>query len=206
MLTAKGIDPSTATDDFLKQIFTSDLKDPKSFVNQYPDRSYAELLGSFNFDENGNLDRDLHTTVQGRGKVLETQNLYLRQTLEIERGEENAGVRLALYFERMVDTVTDAYSILGDEALMEFFRVTFSLPSEIGAMDIDQQAKIVEKNLDLNDLKDPDKVRKMIQRFTIMYDLENGVTGPSPVDILTGSGAYTGISADTVWALSQVRR
>ena len=113
---------------------------------------------------------------------------------------------MALYFERMVGTVTDAYSILGDEALMEFFRVTFSLPSEIGSMDIDQQAKIVEKNLDLNDLKDPDKVRKLIQRFTIMYDLENGVTGPSPVDILTGSGAYTGISADTLWALSQVRR
>ena len=138
--------------------------------------------------------------------MIETQNLYLRQTLEMEEGNENAGVRMALYFERMVDSITDAYSILGDEALMEFFRVTFSLPSEIGSMDIDQQAKIVEKNLDLNDLKDPDKVRKLIQRFTIMYDLENGVTGPSPVDILTGSGAYTGISADTLWALSQVRR
>nr|CAD6614044.1 hypothetical protein RKHAN_02637 [Rhizobium sp. Khangiran2] len=206
VLTAKGIDPSTATDDFLKQIFTSDLNDPESFVNQQGNADFAELLGSFNFDESGTLDRDAAATIQGRGKVIETQNLYLRQTLEMEEGNENAGVRMALYFERMVDSVTDAYSILGDEALMEFFRVTFSLPSEIGSMDIDQQAKIVETNLDLNDLKDPDKVRKLIQRFTIMYDLENGVTGPSPVDILTGSGAYTGISADTLWALSQVRR
>ena len=206
VLTAKGIDASTVTDDFMKQIFMSDLNDPNSFVNQQTNSDFAELLGSFNFDENGNLDRNAPATIQGRGKILETQNLYLRQTLEIEQGEENAGVRLALYFERMADSITDAYGILGDEALMEFFRVAFSLPSEIGSMDIDQQAKIVEKNLDLNDLKDPGKISRIVQRFTIMYDLENGVTGPSPVDILTGSGAYTGISADTLWALSQVRR
>ncbi len=206
VLTAKGMDASTLTDDFLKQIFTSDLDDPNSFVNQQPDTAFAELLGSFNFDEYGNLDRNGKAGIQGRGKEIETHNLYLRQTLETEQGQENAGVRLALYFERMAESITDPYAILGDEALTEFFRVAFSLPTELGSMDIDKQALLVEKNLDLNDLKDPEKVRKMIQRFTIMYDLENGSIGPSPVDILAGNGAYTGISAETLWALSQVRR
>src|SRR5690606_2446008 len=133
-------------------------------------------------DEAGNLDRDTTTSIQNLGQRLEMQNMYLRQTLETEQGNDNAGVRLALYFERMSGSITDAYGILADEALMEFFRITFSLPAELGNMDIDQQAKIVEKNLDLNDLTDPVKLKKLIERFTIMYDLENGVSGPSAVD------------------------
>src|SRR5690606_31502305 len=205
ILTAEGIDPVTATDEFLAEVFASDLSDPESFVNQLTDTRFAELLGTFNFDSEGNLDRDAPFTVQSLGQTIETQNMYLRQTLEAEQGNENAGVRMALYFERMVGSVTDAYGILADEAMMEFVRVTFSLPTELGSMDIDQQAKLIKKNLDLQDLKDPEKLKKLIQRFTIMYDLENGITGPSPVDILAGTGAYTGISADTLWALSQVR-
>lgn len=206
VLSAKGMDPTAVTDEFLAEAFSSDLNDPESFVNKQTDARFAELIGTFNFDALGNLDRDVTASVQNLGQMFETQNMYLRQTLETEQGNENAGVRLALYFERMSGSITDAYSILGDEALLEFVRISFSLPSELGNMDIDQQAKIVEKELDLNDLKDPVKLKKLLQRFTIMYDLENGPTGPSPVDILAGTGAYTGISADTLWALSQVRR
>ena len=206
VLTAKGIDPIAVTDEFLAEAFSSDLGDPESFVNQQTDTRFAELIGTFNFDSQGNLDRNAPATVQSLGQMLEMQNDYLRQTLETEQGNENAGVRLALYFERMASSVTDAYSILGDEALMEFFRVTFSLPAEISSMNIDQQAKILEDKLDLNELKDPEKLGKLVQRFTIMYDLENGFTGSAAVDILAGNGASAGISADTLWALSQVRR
>lgn len=206
VLTAKGIDPTTVTDEFLAEAFASDLMDPESFVNQQTDTRFAELVGTFNFDSEGNLNRDAPATVQSLGQMIETQNLYLRQTLETEQGNENAGVRLALYFERMAGSITDAYGILGDEALMEFFRVTFSMPTELGNMDIDQQAKIIESKLDLSDLDDPEKLQKLVQRFTIMYDLENGVTAPSAADILAGNGAYTGLSADTLWALSQIRR
>ncbi|MFN7027036.1 MAG: DUF1217 domain-containing protein [Pseudorhizobium sp.] len=206
VLTAKGIDPKTVTDDFLKKMFASDLNDPKSFVNQQTDNRFAELLGTFNFDSQGQIRRGAPELVQNLGQVLETQYNYLRQTLEIEQGNDNAGVRMALYFERMVDSVTDAYSIVGDEALAEFVRIAFSLPSEMGNMDVDQQAKLIEKKLNLDDLKDPKKLHKLIQRFTILYDLESGSTGPSAVDILSGSGAYAGISADTLWSLSQLRR
>ncbi|MCF6369807.1 DUF1217 domain-containing protein [Rhizobium halophilum] len=206
VLAAKGIDPANVTDDFLKQIFSSDLSDPESFANQQVDSRFAELLGTFNFDIEGNLDRSASPSAQNLGQTIETQHMYLRQTLETEQGNENAGVRLALYFERMAGSITDAYGIIGDEALAEFVRIAFSLPTEMGNMDVDQQAKLIEKNLTLSDLADPQKLQKLIQRFTILYDLENGATGPSPVDILTGASAYSGISADTLWSLSQLRR
>ncbi|MCJ8517576.1 hypothetical protein ABID21_000347 [Pseudorhizobium tarimense] len=206
ILTAKGLDPQTVTDDFLRQVFGSDLEDPESFVNQQTDSRFAEILGTFNFDASGNLDRNTSASVQNLGQTIETQQMYLRQTLETEQGNENAGVRLALYFERMAGSITDAYGIIGDEALAEFVRIAFSLPSEMANMDVDQQAKLIEKHLTLSDLSDPQKLQKLIQRFTILYDLETGSTGPSPVDILTGASAYSGISADTLWSLSQLRQ
>ncbi|UIY30171.1 hypothetical protein LZK73_05600 [Neorhizobium galegae] len=44
-----------------------------------------------------------------------------------------------------------------------------------------------------------------MQRFTIMYDLENSVNTASAVSILSGGGGSAGISSDTLWALSQIR-
>lgn len=105
----------------------------------------------------------------------------------------------------MSDSITDPYVILGDEALKEFFRVTFSLPAEIANMDVDQQAKIVKNKLNLEDLSDPEKVKKLVQRFTIMYDLENSQNTASAVSILSSDGSSVGISSDTLWALSQIR-
>ncbi|MCQ1834163.1 DUF1217 domain-containing protein [Neorhizobium galegae] len=205
LLISKGIDPSTVTNDFLKEAFNSDPADPKSFVNTQTDKRFAQIVGTFNFDSKGEIDRSSAGEAQNGGEVVATQDLYVRQMLETQQGEENPGVRLALYFERMSDSITDPYVILGDEALMEFFRITFSLPPEIGNMDVDQQAKIVEKKLDLEDLADPEKVKKLVQRFTIMYDLENSVNTASAVSILSGGGGSAGISSDTLWALSQIR-
>jgi hypothetical protein len=205
LLISKGIDPATVTNDFLKQAFTSDPADPESFVNKQTDKRFAQIVGTFNFDSKGEIDRSSAGEAQNGGEVVATQDLYVRQMLETQQGEENPGVRLALYFERMSDSITDPYVILGDEALMEFFRVTFSLPAEIGNMDVDQQAKIVEKKLNLEDLSDPEKVKKLVQRFTIMYDLENSQNTASAVSILSSDGSSVGISSDTLWALSQIR-
>ncbi len=203
LLTSKGFDASTITDDFLEDIFTSDLDDPKSFVNTLEDKRFAQIVGTFNFDAKGEIDRSKGGGAQNGGEISATLNMYLRQTLETEQGNDNPGVRLALYFERMADTITDPYVILGDDALAEFFRVTFSLPSEFSNMNVDKQAAVVEKNLDLQELADPEKLRKLVERFTMMYDIENTTINSAAVSILGGSGQQ-GISADTLWALSQL--
>lgn len=203
-LVAKGIDPEKVTDDFMKKVFSSDLGDQKSFVYEEADSRFVELLASFNFNEKGHVTSTAGSGIQSPGAVREDLNLYLRQTLETEEGNNNPGVRLALYFERMAGSITSAYDILGDTALLEFFRTTFSLPSELSSMDIDQQAKIVEKNLELSDLADPKKLSKLIRRFTVMYDLENGGGSSASLSILTGSGRV-GINADLLMSISQLR-
>ncbi|MDM7978877.1 MAG: DUF1217 domain-containing protein [Rhizobium sp.] len=200
---AYGLDPEDVTDDFLKQVFASDLSDPKSFVNQQPDGRWAELVASFNFDANGNLTRETIGTVQQRGETLETVNKYLRQTLEETEGASNEAVRLALYFERTAPNITDAYGLIADDALMAVFRTTFGFSDEFSNMDVDQQARIINDNLDLADLQDPTKLERFLQRYTAMYDTENASFSNSAVSILSGGSGS--ISADLLFSLAQLK-
>ncbi len=203
MLEAKGIDPDDVTDTELKKMFASDPDDPDSYVNSLSDNRFAEIVGSFNFDTEGNLSSDAEGTVQQRGDVIETVNNYVRQTLESDEGDTNTGVRLALYFERMAPSVSSAYDILGDDALFEFFTTSFGLSSYVSNMDVEKQAEMVTNFIDLDDLSDPDKVSDLIKRFTAMYDMSNGATTSSAATILSGSSST--ISADTLLAVAQLK-
>ena len=202
-LVARGIDPKKVTNDYIRKIFESDLGDPKSFANTEKDYRFAEIAASYNFDRKGNVIRTSSEVIQTAGGILETTNLYLRQTIESTQGEENAGVRLALYFERKVADITSAYDILSDNALSEVFRTVFSLPDEVAAMDVDQQAKLVDKYMKLSELKNPDKLAAMLRRFTVMYDLKNNSTGSLAATLLSGAGAT--ITGDTLMAIAQLR-
>ncbi|WP_160006205.1 DUF1217 domain-containing protein [Rhizobium sp. 18055] len=202
-LEAKGIDPDDVTSTELSKMFASDPDDADSYVNKLDDYRLAELVGAFNFDTDGAISKDPTGTLQQRGDVLETINDYVRQTLEGDQGDSNTGVRLALYFQRMAPEISNAYDILGDSALFEFFTTSFSISSSVSNMDVDKQAEMVENYIDLDDLSDPDKVEDMIKRFAAMYDVANNSTSSSPaLSILSASSA---ISADTLLAIAQLK-
>ncbi len=205
VLEAKGIDPKSVSSADLKKMFSSDLNDKKSFVNHQSDNRFAEIVASFNFDKDGNISKDPTGSVQQRGDVLQTVNDYLEQTLESDQGDENTGVRLALYFQRKAPTISNAYDILGDTALMQFFTTTFNLSSYVSSMDVDKQADMVNKYIDLKDLQDPDKVESLIKRFTAMYDVKNGTQGTSPALSILSNSSSGGISADTLLAVAQLK-
>lgn len=202
LLESQEIDPKSVTNDELKQMFASDLDDPKSYVNQLDNKSFAKIVASFNFDTEGNLTADTLGTVQQRGDVLQTVNNYYRQTLEEEQGDSNEGVRLALYFERKASSITSAYDILGDSALLNFFKTAYNLSTYFSSQELEKQAATVEKFVELDKLSDPDYVQKVIQRFTALYDSQNGATNSAALSILQGSSSS--ISADTLLAVAQL--
>lgn len=144
---------------------------------------------------------------QKRDQFLETQRNYLEQSLEQQQGDTNPGVRLALYFQRMAGHITSAYDILADKALSEVFRTTFDLPDQMASMQIDQQAKIVERYLNLRDLGDPTKVAKLLSRFSAMYDARNASQTYSPaLDLFQGTSSGTsGFSESTSLAMAKMR-
>jgi hypothetical protein len=203
VLESKGIDPKSVKSEDLKKMFASDLEDKQSFVNKQSTSAYAEIVASFNFDTKGQISAEPVGTVQQRGDVLATVNSYIQQTLEEQQGEGSEGVRLALYFAREAPDVTSAYSILGDTALFQFFKTTFSMSDYISNMDTDQQAEMIKKYIDFNKLQEPDYVETLIKRFTALYDQKNSSTMSPSLSILQ-STSTTRISAETLLAVAQL--
>ncbi|KGT73955.1 hypothetical protein MA20_41325 [Bradyrhizobium japonicum] len=210
ILVAKGLDPKKVSTDFLKKIFSSDLNNPKSFANTQSDPRFADIVASFNFDSKGNVARLPMMGPQKRDQFRETQANYLQQSLEQQQGDTNPGVRLALYFQRKAGEITSAYDILADKALSEVFRTTFDLPDSMASMQIDQQAKVVDKFMKIKDLSDPAKVAKLLSRFSAMYDVRNSQSidqGQSPLlNLFQGSSSgISGISESTFLAIAKLR-
>ncbi|AVA20542.1 DUF1217 domain-containing protein [Rhizobium sp. NXC24] len=205
ILTANGIDPKKVTTATLKKAFASDTTDSTSFVNTDDGAQFKSIVEAFNFDTDGNLTDAKQGTAQNQGAISQTNDLFLHQTLEDQQGETNPGVRLALYFQRKAPDIHSIYDIMGDSALYSVMTTTFNLPSSISSMDVDQQAKVLGSYLDVTDLQDPDKVNKLLQRFSAMYDIENNTTSStSPaLSILSGSSSV-GISADTLLSIAQL--
>lgn len=188
VLKAYGIKENALSDDTLRKLLTSDPTDPKSYINKPENAAYRTMAVSFNFGGDGN---DLATPlqqVQTRSQIVATMDLYARQTMEEDAGEQNEGVRLALYFQRMAPTITSAFSILADKALLQVAQTALGLPTAMSNADIDQQANMITKKLDLADLQDPDKLKKFLARFSALYDINNtDITQTNPAIAILGS-------------------
>ena len=108
--------------------------------------------------------------------------------METEASAQNPGIGLALYFQANASKITDAYSILADSKLTTVFQTMMGLPATASNADIDVQAKQISAQFDLNDLKDPSKVKSLIERFSILYDLNppTSTADYTTASILTG--------------------
>lgn len=167
--------------DTLRRVLLSDPLDKKSFVNQPDNKKFRDIAIAFNFTSDGSVKRAALSETQSKQQYVQTADLYLRQSMEENAGSDNEGVRLALYFQRKASTITSAYSILADKALLQVARTALSLPASISLIDIDKQAALIDRKLKIADLKDPAKLEKFLARFSALYDLSNSSTGTSSI-------------------------
>lgn len=159
--------------------------------------NFEAFSAAFAFERDGTptvapLVRDVEKTVQA----------YIRQTLEVDIGNEDTNVRLALYFQRKAEGIKSFYDILGDEALAEVVRTAFGVPPETAASDLDAQVRMMERHIGIADFQDPEKVEKLISRFLLLAE-SNTAAASAPVLSLFGGGSGL---ADISYDLLQARQ
>jgi hypothetical protein len=195
---AHGLEDMAYAKAFMRKVLTEGVDDKDAFANQLTDTRYKELAESLNFARDGAAATSFDKAQKG------IVDKYTRQTLEVSAGEDNTGVRLALYFERMASSITSGYSIIADDALAQVVRTAFQLPDEFAATDIDRQAAYYEDVLNLDDFKDPAKVGKFLERFTAMWELDNPEGGTDPLAAFQSS-SLTGISTDLLISINNLK-
>ncbi|TYR30116.1 DUF1217 domain-containing protein [Mesorhizobium microcysteis] len=199
-LNAIGLDDAIDDPKLIRKMLEGGIDDPKSPANVDENEKWAAFAKTFDF--------------AGLGEAATTYNLsqrpavdkYLRQALEEDAGAQNEGVRLALYFSRKAGEITNAYQILGDKALGTVVRTLLGLPDAVAQLDIDKQAALIESKINLEDFQDPEKLGKLMQRFTTMWEMNNPTTSPESMLVSLFQPMEFGISMDTMMAIAKMQR
>lgn len=185
---------------FMRKVLTEGVDSNDAFANTLSDSRYKEFAKAFNFKLYGETTTNWEDARQG------TVDRYARQKLEEDAGSQNEGVRLALYFERKASSITSAYSILADEALLKVVETALGLPETISLLDIDRQAELIGDRIDLEDFQDPEKVQAFLTRFSALWDVDNSTaTEQSPAVLLISQPAEANISTELLNNLQNLR-
>jgi hypothetical protein len=198
---AHGLKDMAYAKAFMVKAMKEGIDDPESFANKLTDKRYHDFVETFNFARHGETATIFTGAQQG------TVDKYLRQTLEENAGEQNEGVRLALYFERKAPALTNFYEVLADPALAKVVRTALGLPASFAAADIDKQVQLFESRLDIADLADPEALGEFLTRFTSLWEIDNPTsTAQTSVSVLFSQPVELGVSTDLLFAIQSMRR
>jgi Protein of unknown function (DUF1217) len=177
-LDAYGLGDQIDSTALITKVLEGGVSNPNSLANTLSNPAWKAFAAAFNFVGAG------ASSVTSASAVETTTGDYVEQQLESDQGAQNAGVGLALYFERVAPTVTSEYGILADPNLLEVAQTIFGLSPATSAENIDTQAQTLSQLMPISDLQDPAKLQELTERFTAMYDLTYG----------PGSGATTSLA------------
>jgi hypothetical protein len=184
---AFGMDDMANAKGFIRKVLNEGVADKNSFANRLNDDRFVAFARAFDF-------KTYADKTTARAEVgQQTVDKYIQQSLEIDQGNENEGVRLAMYFKRTAPNIRSTYGLLADPAVWKVVKTTFGFPDAMGTADIDKQAKAVEKRLDVKTLQDPAAVDKLIKRFTVMYDVQNNTASSPILQLFAGGGSGVGV-------------
>jgi hypothetical protein len=198
---AHGLSDMTYAKAFIRKALEEGTDKDTAFANQLVDKRYRDFVQTFNFVRFGPATTSFERTQQG------TVDKFLRQTLEEDAGLQDEGVRLALYFERKAAGIDNVFSLLADPALLKVTQTLLGLSEATGALDIDKQAAMISKRLDIEDFKDPEKLNKLLTRFTSMWEAQKApeFAANNAATVLIGGGAPFGISSNLLASLQNLR-
>jgi hypothetical protein len=187
---AFGLDDMAYAKAFMRRVLSEGADRRDSLANRLADPRYRDLVDTFNFARYGGTATTFARAQQG------TVDRFVRQHLEVAAGRENEGLRLALYFQRKAPTVTSAYGLLADRALLKVTQVALGLPASSSSIGIDRQKAIIESKLDIAELKTPPQLDRLISRFAALWDLENPSAQSAPQRSIPPLGTDAGIGVD----------
>ena len=196
---AFGLQDMTYAKAFMRKVLAEGVTNQGAFANKLADKRYRDFAETFNFAQFGTTTTIFDATRRG------TVDRYLRQTLEEDAGSRDEGVRLALYFDRKAAGLTSPFSILADPALLKVVLTALNLPATTSLLDIDRQAALISKRVDIDDLKQPEKRADFLKRFTTLWEMSNpGAGAPAPT-IQIGQQARNGIGNDVLASLQNLK-
>ena len=198
---AFGLSDMTYAKAFMRKVLTEGVSNANSFANKLSDPRYREFAKTFNFELLGSAATQTSAAQNG------TATQYVQQRMEEDAGDQNEGVRLALYFTRKAASIKGPFQVLADKALTQVVQTALGLSPNVSAADIDKQAALLSKLVNFSDFQDPAKVSRFAQRFGAMWDASQAASNATsnPALILIGQPTSAGLDSDMLTKLQTLR-
>jgi hypothetical protein len=195
-LTAYGLGDQTNNKALVTKVLQGGATSPKALANTLSNPNWKNFAKAFSYLSSSTTATS--ETISAAASTTESD--YTEQQLENQEGKQDVGVQLALYFKRVAPTITSAYSVLGDENLLEAFQTIFGITLNTNG-NIDNNAAIVSRLMPLSDLKDSKKLDQLAERFCAQYTVlysSGGADASSPLQVYnSGSTTSSDLNAST---------
>ena len=167
-MTAFGLKDMIYGKAFMRKVLTEGIDGTKTFALQLADPRFRDFAETFNFARYGATATAFDRAQQG------TVDRYLRIQLESDAGQNDEGLKLALYFQRKAPDVKSVYGLMGDPALYKVLQTALGLPAAYSNTDVEKQATFLASKINVEDFSDPVKLDNFLTRFTARWQAANG--------------------------------
>lgn len=193
VLGAYGLDDDLANRAFIARVISDGVEDRRALSNRLADNRYKALARDFQHLSVGAADS---AVPDGLAERVITQ--FQRRSFEQAVGKQDQTMRLAMNLERELPDVIGAFSndnarwfaLLGNPPLRKALETALNLPTEFGALDIDQQVTRLKASAkrqfnvsDVKQLADPAILERVVQRFLVMSQLRDMQANYSPAAV-----------------------
>ncbi|WP_431324386.1 DUF1217 domain-containing protein [Rhizobium sp. YTU87027] len=121
VLKAFGLSTDYTSTSFLRNVLTSDVDDPDSFVNQLDDDVYVNLAKAFNFDTDGTAG----DPVQSDDQKSQVESMYAISVSTF--ASSSVGDAYTTYFEDTIGNITSVADLMADDKLVAYLRTAYGV-------------------------------------------------------------------------------
>jgi hypothetical protein len=129
VLQAYGIDPTYASDSYLKSVLTSNPSDPNSFVNVNGTAAYKQLAAQFSFNSDGTISGATAQTATQKAAVESQYNYAVPSFTTSVAATDNTQ-----YYQSKIGSITSADQLTSDTRLFDYVKAAYGLDPKMSAL------------------------------------------------------------------------
>ncbi|TCR91334.1 DUF1217 domain-containing protein [Rhizobium sp. BK376] len=129
VLKAYGIDPTYASDSYLKSVLTSDPNDPNSFLNKNGTDAYKALAAQFSFNSDGTISGATAQTAAQKAAVESQYNYAVPSFTTAVGAKDNTQ-----YYQSKIGSITSVSQLTSDTRLFDYVKGAYGLDPKMSAL------------------------------------------------------------------------
>ncbi|MEJ1978186.1 MAG: DUF1217 domain-containing protein [Acetobacteraceae bacterium] len=128
--------------------------------------------------------------LQNAARVATAISEYKTNQFENAQDQQTPGMHSALYFTRQISSVTSISELMSDPALLSVITTNLGLQSDqFGALDFDQQVRILTKDVDVTKFQNPSYAKQAAEQYLALTQENQPTPLPTGLTSLFGGGA-----------------